>query len=219
MAIRQLLADLGAQFERSTGVKVAVESVGGVDAAKRVQADEAFDGVVLSANAIDSLIAAGKVAADSRVDLAHSGVAVAVRAGAPRPDISSEDAVRYAVLSARSVGYSTGPSGVQLLKLFDRWGVMDRLEGHLVQASPGVSVGSMVADGQVELGLQQLSELMNLPGADVLGPLPPDIQIVTTFTAGRAVTCNQPEAARAFLCFLASVAANEAKRRNGMEPA
>lgn len=219
MATRQLLVDLAAQFEASSGLHVAVESVGGVDAAKRVQADEAFDVVVLAANAIDALITAGKVMADSRLDLAHSGVAVAVRAGANRPDIGTEAALKQAVLGARSIGYSTGPSGVQLLKLFERWGIKAQLGTRLIQASPGVPVGALVADGTTQLGFQQLSELMNLPGIDLLGPLPDAIQIVSTFTAGQATASSQPEAVRSLLAYFGSADAHAAMQSGGMEPA
>jgi len=219
MATRQLLADLVAQYAAVSSQAVHVESVGGVDAAKRVEAGEAFDAVFLASNAIDKLVAAGKVLAGSRVDLVHSGVAVAVRAGAPRPDIGSEEALKQAVLAARSLSYSTGPSGVQLAKLFERWGIAEQIKDRIVQAPPGVPVGSLVAEGKVELGFQQLSEMMNLPGIDVLGPLPAAIQIITTFSAGVAATSAQPEAVRALLGFLASPATAETKRRNGMDPA
>ena len=219
MATRQLLADLVARFQQSTAQQVTTESVGGVDAAKRVQAGEAFDAVVLASNAIEQLMASGHLIAGSRVDLVRSGVAVAVRAGASRPDIGSEDAVRNAVIAAHSLSYSTGPSGVHLAKLFERWGIADQIEGRIVQALPGVPVGTLVARGEVELGFQQLSELMNLPGIDVLGPLPPAIQIITTFSAGVSATSKQGERVRAMLAYMASPAADAAKRSNGMEPA
>jgi molybdate transport system substrate-binding protein len=219
MATRQLLADLVAQFRRGSAQEVSIESVGGVDAARRVKAGEIFDGVILAGNAIDDLVAAGKIVAGSRVDLVRSGVAIAVRAGAPRPDIGSEASVRQAVLNARSLSYSTGPSGVYLTRLFERWGIAEEIKNRIVQAPPGVPVGSLVADGKVELGFQQLSELMNLAGIDVLGPLPPEIQTVTTFSGGVATTSMQPEAVRALLGFMASPAVAETKIRNGMEPA
>ena len=219
MATRQVLAELAAAFEQRCGGVVAIESVGGVDAARRVQAGEAFDVVVLASDAIDRLIAAGRVVASSKVDLVRSGVAVAVRAGAPRPDVGSEDAVRRAVLAAGSIGYSTGPSGVQLARLFEHWGIAALLQSKIVQAPAGVPVGSLVASGEIELGFQQLSELMHLDGIDVVGPLPPAIQIITTFSAGICASSTQSEAVRAMLDFMASPLSAETKRRHGMEPA
>ncbi len=225
MATKQLLADLvdlyqATQRKANPGAhaqEIAVESVGGVDAAKRVQAGEAFDIVALASNAINQLITAGKVVAGSRVDIVNSGVAVAVQTGAAHPDISTETAVKQAVLAAPTLGYSTGPSGVQLAKLFERWGIAAQIQSSIVTAPPGVPVGSLVAKGEVALGFQQLSELVNQPGIDVLGPLPPAIQITTTFSAGLAATSTRPEAVRALLAFLASPETEEIKRRNGMQ--
>ncbi len=219
MATRQLLADLATVWQAGQPqVRLAIESVGGVDAARRVQAGEAFDAVVLAAGAIDTLIGAGRVIAGSRVDLVRSGVAVAVRAGAVAVDIGSEAAVRQAVIEARSISYSTGPSGVHLQQLFERWGIAETIKPRLVQAPPGVPVGSLVARGEVELGFQQLAELMNLPGITVLGPLPPAIQILTVFAGGVAATSTQPDAVRSLLTWLTSPATTDIKRRNGMEP-
>lgn len=218
MATRLLLNGLTADFAQQHGLAVCIESIGGVDAAKRVQAGEVFDVVVLASDAIDKLIAAGHIQTGSKVNLVHSGVAVAVRAGAPVPDISSEAAVRAAVLNAKSVSYSTGPSGVALAKLFERWGIATDIAPRMVQAPPGVPVGSLVASGQVDLGFQQLSELIHLPGIDVLGPLPAEIQITTTFSAGIATTATQVNSAQALLAFLASPQTADAKRKQGMEP-
>jgi molybdate transport system substrate-binding protein len=219
MATREVLNELAARYERDTKQKIATEAAGGVDVAKRVQNGEAVDLVVLASNAIDKLIADGKVLAGSRVDLVQSGVAIAVRAGARKPDLSSEEAVKRAVLEARTLSYSTGPSGVYLEKMFARWGILDEIRSHIVVPPPGKPVGSLVADGAVELGFQQLSELINLAGIEVVGPLPPAIQTITIFSGGVAAVCTQPEAARAVLRFMASPAAADAKKRHGMESA
>lgn len=219
MATRTLLAELAQAWRQRSGVAVAFESVGGVDAAKRVQAGEVFDVVVLAADAIAKLAEAGRVLAGSVVDLLHSGVAVAVKAGAPRPELSDEAAVKCAVLAARTIGYSTGPSGTALLQLFERWGVSAQLEGRLVQARAGVPVGSLVAGGEVELGFQQLSELIHVAGIHIVGPLPAAIQIDTVFSAAVCSTSTQPDAARALIAFMASPEAADAKRRQGMDPA
>ncbi|MEX1168489.1 MAG: substrate-binding domain-containing protein [Hydrogenophaga sp.] len=219
MATRQVLAELVSVYESISGASVDIYSVGGVDAAKRVMADEAFDVVVLASDAMQKLVAAGKVLAGSCVDLVHSGVAVAVQAGAQRPDIGSEDAVRQTVLAARTISYSTGPSGVALAALFERWGIADAVRDRVVQAPPGVPVGTLVARGEVALGFQQMSELLHVPGITLLGLLPAAIQITTTFTAGVGANAARPEAARALIAFMASSEADDAKRRQGMDPA
>jgi molybdate transport system substrate-binding protein len=217
MATRQVLAELASAYERRAGARIVIESVGGVDAAKRVQAGEAFDVVILAADVVDKLAAAGRTVPGSKVDLVVSGVAIAVRARAPRPDISTEAALKNAVLSARNIGYSTGPSGVQLVKLFERWGIAEDIKDRTVQAPPGVPVGTLVARGEVELGFQQRSELMHLPGIDVIGTLPAAVRILTTFSGAVCSASAQPAAARALLDFMASPKADEAKRRHGMD--
>lgn len=219
MATRLLLNALAQDFTAQTGQVVAIESVGGVDAAKRVQAGEVFDAVFLASDAIDKLQTAGHLQSGSRVDLVHSGVAVAVQAGAPQPDISTEDAVRAAVLAAPTLSYSTGPSGVALAKLFERWGIANTIKDRIVQAPPGVPVGTLVARGEVALGFQQLSELIHVEGIRIVGPLPTAIQITTTFSAGVGSQSTQPEAVRALLAFMASPQAAVAKQREGMQPA
>lgn len=219
MATRPVLAELAAAYEAQRGCLVAIESVGGVDAAKRVRAGEAFDLVVLASNTIDDLIAEGHLGAGSKVDLVRSGVAVAVRAGSAQPAIDSEAAVRQAVLAADSLGYSTGPSGVHLARLFERWGIANVVRERIVQPPPGVAVGTLVAAGQVALGFQQLSELMHLEGITVVGPLPPAIQIETIFSAAIGRACAQPDAAQDLLAFMAAPASAATKRRHGMEPA
>lgn len=218
MATRLLLAELADGYTQATGRAVAVDAVGGLDAAKRVAAGEALDLVVLAAEPLDRLIAAGHVRAAGRADLARSLVAVAVRAGAPQPDIGSEAALRRAVLDAASLCCSSGPSGDFIRQLLQRWGMADAVAGKLVQTPPGVPVGSLVARGEVELGFQQLGELLPLPGITVLGTLPEPVACVTTFSAGLCGAGTQPDAAQALLRYLTSPAADAAKRRHGMSP-
>jgi len=219
MAMRHVLAELGDAYQQQSGQPVDIIAVGGIDAARRVDQGEAFDFVVLAAEVIEELAAGGRVAPGSRTDLARSAVAIAIAAGATRPDVSTESAIRDAVLRARSIGYSTGPSGAHLVRLFERWGIADVIAPRIVQAPPGLAVGTLVARGDVELGFQQLSELMHLPGIDVIGLLPPEIQVTTVFSAAVCTASNCPAAAKALLSFLASPEADAAKRRHGMEPA
>lgn len=218
MATRAVLADLGRAFEKHFGIELAVESVGGVDAAKRVAAGEAFDLVILASDAIDKLRAAGHVQSE-RVDLVRSPVAVAVKTGSNKPDLSSEARLKAAVLGARTIGYSTGPSGTHLLKLFERWGVAEEVARRTVQAPPGVPVASLVAKGEVELGFQQLAELMHVPGVEVVGLLPEGAAFITTFSAALGHGTSQAAAARAALEFINSPEGADIKRRHGMEPA
>ena len=217
MATRLLLADMAAQWKLTAGINVVVESVGGLDAAKRVQAGEAFDGVVLAREAIDKLIASGHVVAGSRTDLVSSSVAVAVRAGSPLPDISSESALHSAVLAAPTIGYSTGPSGVAIMALFERWGLSQTLQSRIVQTPPGVPVGSLVARGELALGFQQLSELMHLPGISVVGTLPEPVGITTIFSiAACAINSSRGELSR-FAAFMASADVAQVKHKHGMQ--
>lgn len=218
MATRAVLAELAQAWATAGGAGVAIESVGGVDAARRVAAGDAFDAVFLAADALDRLIAAGHAQAP-RVDLVRSPVALAVQAGAPHPDVSTEAALKAAVLAAPTLGYSTGPSGNHLAALFARWGIADTVRERIVVPPPGVPVGQLVAEGRVALGFQQLSELMNLPGIDVLGLLPPGAEYITTFSGAPCATSTHGEAVRAMLAFMASPAADAAKQRHGMTPA
>ena len=218
MATRHVLADV-ADAWRHAGGDVAFESVGGVEAAQRVQDGETFDVVVLAAEAIDTLVASGRIVAGSRTALARSEVAIAVREGATRQAIDTEEALREAVLAAQTIGYSTGSSGVAVQQLFERWRIAEVIRARVVQAPPGVPVGTLIARGDVELGFQQLSELVHLEGIDVIGPMPPGLEIVTTFSGGICTASTHADAARALLDFIRSPAADDAKRHHGMQPA
>ena len=220
MATKALLADLVNRFsQQHPDILIQVTSVGGVDAARRVQAGESFDIVALASDAIEQLAAGGFVVANTRVDMVRSAVAVAVPAGAPVPDISTEAALRAAVLAAPTLGYSTGPSGVQLAKLFERWGIAQQIAPRIVTPPPGVPVGSLLARGEVALGFQQRSELMGVPCIQNIGGLPEAVQIVTTFSAARSAVSTQPAAVQAFLRFVTSPATAETQQRHGMAPA
>ena len=217
-AFREAYLELVPEFESASGHKVVTSFVGGVDLMKRMKAGESVDLVILAGKSLDELIQLGKVVPGSRVDLAKSGVAVAVRSGAPRPDISSADALKRALLAAKSVGYSTGASGVHLVTMFERMGIAADLKTKSKQAPPGVPVGSLIARGEVELGFQQLSELLPVAGIDVIGMLPPEAQEFTVFSAGIHVGAKEPAAARALVQFLTAPASVAVKRKKGMEP-
>jgi molybdate transport system substrate-binding protein len=218
MATRQVLAQLAVHCARAGGPQLAFESVGGVDAARRVAAGERFDLICLAADALDQLLAAGHVQGP-RVDLVRSAMAVAVREGSPRPDVATEAALRAALAAAASIGYSTGPSGNHLLALIERWGLKDTLAPRLVQAPPGVPVAQLVARGDAELGFQQMPELAGQGGIAVLGTLPGSAAQITTFSAALGRDTAHADAARALLALFNDEAAAAIKRRCGLEPA
>ena len=218
MATRLILGELARRYEAKVGIAVDVRSMGGVDAAGLIRAGEAVDMVVLASNVMAKLQDEGHVRPGSVQGFTRSGMAIAVRAGAEAPDISSEDAVRQAVLAASRIGYSTGPSGDHLLSLCARWGMPADSE-RLVKAPPGVPVGKLVADGDADLGFQQLSELIHVQGLQVVGPLPAEIQAVTIFSAGVCVRSDRPAETEALIAFLVAPEADAIKREQGMEPA
>ena len=217
MASRELLHDLAARFEGATAQSVSVEAAGGVEVAKRIRGGEAADIVVLARNAIEGLAQAGSLIGTSITDIAQSGIAVAVRAGAHAPDVATEESLKGAVMAANSVSYSTGPSGVHLEKIFARWGVLEELRTRIVVPPPGVPVGSLLALGAVQLGFQQLSELINLQGIRVLGPLPAALQLATVFSGAVACVSTRPQSATALLHYLASPEVRAIKPHFGME--
>lgn len=221
MATKALLADLSQLYQAQTGVEVQILSVGGVDAAKRVQAGETLDMVLLASDAIDRLLDSGHAMAGSRHDWVRSPVAVAVPAGVAKPDVGSEQALKAAVLSSPSLSYSTGPSGVYLEQLFARWGIAEQVKSRVVVPPPGTPVGALLASCQVALGFQQMSELMGVAGIEVLGTLPNEVAYITTFSSAVpaviAHDATRVQAVQAFLNFLSSADVEEVKRRQGME--
>jgi molybdate transport system substrate-binding protein len=219
MATRQILAELANAYAASTAEKVAIESVGGVDAAKRIRAGEAFDFAVLASDALGELERDGCIVPGSILGFAQSPMAMAIRAGATHPATLDEAAVRAAMLAVRAIGISTGPSGSHVVKLVRDWGLEDALSNRIVQAQPGVPVARLLASGEVDLGFQQLSELLDAPGIEIVGALPQAIQPMTIFAAGICEAAANAAAARAFIAYLASDQSTEAKRRHGMAPA
>ncbi len=218
MATRQLLAEMAAGRASTGRTPLTLESVGGVDAARRVREGEAFDLVFLASDAIAKLAASGHVLPASQVNLVRSQFAVAVKAGATAPDISTEAGVRQVVLQAATIGYSTGPSGTSLLALFERWGILRDVQPKLRQAPAGVPVAAMVASGDAALGFQQRSEMVDESGIQVIGSLPAEIAIATIFSGAVCAVSLRANEARAVLADFASADRDEVKRRNGMAP-
>jgi molybdate transport system substrate-binding protein len=215
-AFREAYLELLPEFERASGHRVTNTWVPSVQMMNRLKGGETTDIVILSDASLEELAHAGIVA--ERFPLAKSGIGVAVRAGAPRPDISSGDAIRRAALAARSIVYSTGPSGIYLRQLFERLGIADEIKAKVRQVQ-GEPAGAVVARGEAEIGFQQMSELLPVAGIDVVGPLPPDIQEITTFSAGLHASAPEPAAARALIAWLKAPAATPVIRKKGMEPA
>jgi molybdate transport system substrate-binding protein len=218
-AIKPAYTELMAQFERASGHKVITVWAGTNDILKRMQANETYDLLILARPTLDNLARDGKVVAGSQVDLVASGIGVAVRAGAPKPDIGTAEALKRALLAAKSIGHSQGPSGVYLVKLFERWGIADTIRSRILQTQPGNPVGEAVARGEAEIGFQQVSELLPIAGITYVGPLPPDIQEVTTFAGGIHTAAKAADAAKAWMTFITAPAAFAAIRKSGMEPA
>ncbi|HKA40941.1 MAG TPA: substrate-binding domain-containing protein [Burkholderiales bacterium] len=215
-AFKEAYLELVPQFERATGHKVMTMWIPTVEMMSRLKGGEAVDLVILPAAMLDDLIGLGRIV--DRADLARSGIGVAVKAGAPRPDISSSEALKRAVLAARSIVYSTGPSGIYLVGLFQRMGIADAIKGKVKQVQ-GEPAGASVARGEAELGFQQVSELLPVPGIDLIGPLPPEVQEITVVSAGLHADAKEPDAAKALVKFFREPAAAPVIRKKGLEPA
>jgi len=215
-AFKEAYLELVPQFERASGHRVENLWVPSVQMMSRLKGGETVDLVILSAASLDELRKAGLVS--DRTDLARSGIGVAVKSGARKPDISSGEAVKRAVLAARGIAYSTGPSGIYLMGLFQRMGIAGTIKSKVKQVQ-GEPAGGVVARGEAEIAFQQVSELLPVPGIDFVGQLPADIQQITVFSAGLHVKATQPDAARALVKFLKAPAAAPAIRNKGMEPA
>src|SRR6266508_6824928 len=217
-AVKEAVFELIPAFEKASGHKVTGIWAGTEAITKRISGGEVVDIVLIAAPNIQKLISEGRLVAGSRADVAKSGIGVAVRAGLPKPDISSGEAVKKAVLAAKSVAYSSGPSGFYLADLFKKMGIADEIKDKVRQPASGVQVGELVARGEADLGFQQVSELLHLKGIHYLGPLPADIQHTTVFSAGLHTAAPAPDAAKALMKFLTAPEAAPVIRRSGMEP-
>jgi molybdate transport system substrate-binding protein len=216
--VREFYAELVPQFEKTSGHKVSTVWAGTVDVMKRIGGGETVDLVLVAKSSLEELIKLGKIVPESRADIAKSGVGIAVRTGAPKPDIASGEAVKQALLAATSIAYSSGPSGVYVAGLVQRMGIADQIRSKMKQIPPGESVGELVARGDAEIGLHQVSELLPVKGIDIVGPLPPDIQQITVFSAGLHVGAREPDAARALVSFITAPGAAPVIRKHGMDP-
>ncbi len=219
IGVKMSLPDIVAQFEKETGHKVTVAY--GTAAAMKTDIAEgkiAGDVSILTGQVIDDLIKQGSLAAGSRIDLAKSGSGFGVKAGAPKPDVSTAEAVKKSLLAAKTIGYSKmGASGMLFLQTAEKLGIADQIKPKLVETN-GV-VGELIVEGKAEIGVQQVPELMAVPGVEIAGPFPGDLQVITTFSAGLAAKPQEPAAAQAFLKFLKSVPANNAYKVKGLDPA
>jgi molybdate transport system substrate-binding protein len=184
----------------------------------RLERGEPADVLIMVGYALTDLAKQGKVIAESRVDLVKSPIGIAVRSGAPKPDISSADTLKRALLAAKSVAYSDSASGVYVsTEMFAKLGIADEMKDK-ARKIPATPVGEIVARGDAEIGFQQISELLPVAGVDIVGPLPPDVQKITVFSAGIATVSKEPDAGKALIKFLASPAASAAIVKSGMEP-
>jgi molybdate transport system substrate-binding protein len=219
IATKEAYLELVPQFESASGHKVSTTWAGTTAIMQRMAAGESYDLVMISSSELDELIRQGKVVSGSRVDLAKSGIGVAVHAGAPKPDISSAEALKKTLLAAKTVGYTSGPSGVYMGSLVERMGIAAEVKAKFRSVPSGGTIGTIVASGDCEIGFQQVSELVHIPGITYIGPLPAELQRVTTFSCGLQTGAPQPAAARALVAFLTTANARAVMQKHGLETA
>ncbi|MCX7382375.1 MAG: substrate-binding domain-containing protein [Alphaproteobacteria bacterium] len=216
-AVREVVEKLIPAFESTSGHRVIVQWSGSADINKRVTGGEIADVVIINGTEIDTYISKAILAAGSRVDLMKSRVGIAVGLNQPIPDVSTPELVKAAILNARAIGYSTGYSGVHIEEMMKTFGVMDLVASRMKRTASGSPVGAILANGDVDLGFQQVSELIHFPGIRYVGPLPAALQNVTVFSAGLHAKAAQPDAARRLMSALSSPTAAHWIRQYGME--
>ena len=217
LATREAYLELVPQFEQSTSTKVATTWAGTVDINKRMAAGEVFDLVISSNAAIGELTNQGKIVAGTGTVLAKAGIGIGVRKGAPKPDVGTPDAFKRALIAARTVGLSTGPSGVYLEKLFERLGLADAVKAKTRLIPSGGTVSTLLANGEAEIGFQQVSEIAHAEGVDYVGPLPAELQLISVFTAGVHTGAAHPDQAKALVKFLTAPASIAVMKKHGLE--
>ena len=216
-ALKEAYLELLPAFEKASGHTVKAAWSNTTDIRKRVGEGEIADLVILGNDGTEALIKDGKLVAGTRMAFAKSGIYVAVRAGAPRPDISSADALKNALLAAKSVAYSGGASGTYIVTMLRKFGIYDSIRAKAAITKPNEPVGGKLVAGEAEIGFHQLSELLPVKGIDIIGPLPPDVQMMTVFCAGLSANAKNVEGANALIHFLTTPKAVAVIKAKGME--
>jgi molybdate transport system substrate-binding protein len=217
-AIWTVLNAAGPEFERATGHKLNISVDLAAVVVRRVNAGEAFDLAVAAPAQIDALVKDGKLNADTRTDLTRSGIGIEVRKGAPKPDISTVEAFKRAMLNAKSIGYlKIGVSGQMVAAMLERIGLTEALKSKVTMPENDV-VSEMVAEGKIEIGMVNIAQILTTPGVELVGPLPPELQTYIVFSAGVSANSKAPDATRDLLKFLKSPAALAVMKAQGMEP-
>ena len=216
-AVKEAYLQLLPQYEKASGNRVTTDWVGTDDVVRRIGGGEVADIVIAPSFTIDNLILQGKLA-PGRVDVAKSIIGVALRPGAPKPDLSSGESLKRYLLAAKSIIISGGPSGTYLTGLFQRMGIAEAIKSKSTRLAPGASPGEAVARGDGDIGFTQVSELLAVKGIEYLGPLPADIQEVTIFSAGIGRSAPEADAAKALLKFVTAAPAVPVLKKTGLEP-
>jgi molybdate transport system substrate-binding protein len=218
-AMREVLEELVPMFERTSGHKVTLSFLSGALLPGKIKDGAPADVVVTTPETIDDLVKAGKVEAGTRADFVLSGAGVAVRAGAAKPDIATPDAFKAALLAAKTVGYSQGPSGVHFMTVLARLGITDQVKAKGVVPPLGQRVGALIAKGDAEIGVQQITELLQIPGIEFIGPLPKELQANIIYATATPANAKERQAAAALVKFLSSAPALPVIKKMGLEPA
>ena len=217
-AIATVLAEIGPQFEHTTGYRLNVASDLASGFSRRLTAGEPVDVIISGSASMEEWIRDGSILAGTRTDIARSGIGVEVREGRPKPDIGSVEAFKRALLAAKSIAYLKVGSGIHVEKVIERLGIGDAIKAKVTRPESDI-VSEMVARGEVELGIVVITQILTTPGVALVGPLPAELQSHVMFSAGVSAKSKAPAAARQLIEFLAAPAAKTVMRRQGMEPA